>query len=288
MDGFFHRFFADAGAPYRDARYVIFGVPYDGTTSFRAGTRDGPRAIRDLSYNFETYLQAYDTDLSDIPVADLGDLDASVLPDDVVLEVEAVTREIVSDGKVPVMLGGEHSITPGAVRAVRPDCYVVCDAHLDLRDEYRGAANSHACATRRVYEDGVRDIVIVGGRSGTREQFAFARDRLQLVTAEEILDGGMEPVIRKILEHTEGKRIYLSVDADVIDSCLTPGLGTPEPFGLQPGHVKSLVAALAPRAAAFDYVEVCPAYDHGQAATVGARIVREFIAAHHAHGSAGR
>lgn len=280
MDGFTNHFFADSGAAYRDARYVIFGVPYDSTTSFRAGTRDGPRAIRDLSYNFEAYLQAYDLDLSAVPVADLGDLDTNVVPEDVVIEVQAAVQQIISDGKIPIMLGGEHTITAGAVRAVKPDCYVVCDAHLDLRGEYRGTAHNHACTTRRVYEEGTRDIIIVGGRSGTKEQFGFARSRLKLFTSEEILADGIGPALQEIREHTEGKRVYLSVDADVIDSCLTPGLGTPEPFGLTPEQVRALVAGVAPRAVAFDYVEVCPAFDHGQAATVGARIVREFIAAH--------
>lgn len=277
----FSRFsFAYCTAEYADARYVMFGIPFDSTTSFRPGTRQGPRAIRDLSYNFESYIPAHDLDFSEIPVTDLGDLDAGVIPEDMVMEVQAAVQDIVSDGKIPVILGGEHSITPGAVRAVRPDCYVVCDAHLDLREDFRGTPDNHACTTRRIYDDGVHDIIIVGGRSGTAEQFSFAQKHLVLYTAKDIRDRGIDVVIGEIRKRVAGKRLYLSIDADVIDSCLTPGLGTPEPFGLSPWDVRNLIAAVAQDAVAFDYVEVCPPYDNGQAATVAAELVREFIAAH--------
>jgi agmatinase len=280
MNDFLHRNFAGANTEYRDARYVIFGVPYDSTTSFRPGTRQGPAAIRDISYNFESYLPLQDTDFTAIPVADLGDLDTNVTIDDMVMEVEAAVREIVSDRKIPVMLGGEHSITTGAVRAVKPECYLVCDAHLDLRDEFRGSACNHACTTYRVYDEGITDIIIFGGRSGTAEQYAFARNHCTLYTADEIQKRGPAQIIREVTDHTQGRRVYLSIDADVIDSCLTPGLGTPEPFGLDPLTIRDLVNAVAPSAVAFDYVEVCPVYDHGQAATVAAQLVKEFIASH--------
>lgn len=282
MNGLLNRFFAGCRSAYPAARYVIFGVPFDSTTSFRPGTRQGPGAIRDLSYNYESYLPAYGLDLKDLPVTDLGDLDTGVVAEDMVMEVQAAVQEIVADGKVPVMLGGEHSATIGAVRAVRPDCFVVCDAHLDLRDEFRGTACNHACTTSSVYEGGGVDVIIVGGRSGTLDQFAFARDHLTLFTSDEIRQQGMEPVLRTIRNRISQKRVYLSIDADVIDCCLTPGLGTPEPFGLTPQDIRDVIVAVAPQAVAFDYVEVCPAYDHGQAATVAAALVREFIAAHHA------
>jgi len=279
MDIFSSFFFADSHASYDDARHVIFGVPFDSTTSFRAGTRSGPRAIREISYNFESYVPSFDIDLAEVPFTDLGDLDTGVVPDDMTIEVQSVVQEMVRDGKIPVMLGGEHSITAPAVRAVKPDCYVVCDAHLDLREEFRGTRNNHACTTRRIFDDGVRDIIIIGGRSGTADQFAFAEKNLTLYTADAINETGIKPVLADIRKRVAGKRVYLSVDADVIDCCLTPGLGTPEPFGLSPGDIRGVIGAVAPYAAAFDYVEVSPAYDHGQAATVAGQLVREFIAA---------
>ena len=278
MIHFQNHLFAGGNSEYKDARYAIFGVPYDGTTSFKPGTRDGPRAIREASYNFETFMPSYNLDLASLPLVDLGDVGCGVNVQDVVTEVQAAVQDIIRNGKVPVMLGGEHSITVGAVRAARPDCYVVCDAHLDLREEFRGTPYNHACTTRRVYEEVTKDIIIIGARSGTQEQFGFARSLL-LFTADEIKKRGMNTVVKEISDAIGKKRVYLSIDADVIDCCLTPGLGTPEPFGLTPQDIRELVSAVAPRAVAFDYVEVCPC-DSGQAATVAAQIVREFVAAH--------
>ena len=278
MIHFQNHLFAGCNADYRNARYVIFGVPYDGTTSFKPGTRNGPRAIREMSYNFEAYVPSYNIDLAKLPLIDLGDIDCGVLVEDVVTDVQAAVQDIIKDNKVPVMLGGEHSITVGAVKAARPDCFVVCDAHLDLREDYRGTCYNHACTTRRVFKEGTENIIIIGARSGTEEQFEFARSLL-LFTADEIKKRGMNTVIKEISDAIENKRVYLSIDADVIDCCLTPGLGTPEPFGLAPQDIRELISAIAPRAVAFDYVEVCP-FDDGQTATVAAQLVREFIAAH--------
>jgi len=278
MIHFLNNLFAGCNSDYNNSRYVIFGVPYDGTTTFRPGTRDGPRAIRHASYNFETYMPTHDIDLADLTITDLGDIDTGVLPDDMVNDVFEVTGSIIRDGKVPVMLGGEHSITAGAVRAVMPDCYLVCDAHLDLRDEFRGTKNNHGCTTHRVIDEGIKDIIIVGARSGTREQFDLARS-LSLFTADEIKKRGMENVTKDILDAIGKKRVYLSIDADVIDCCLAPGVGTPEPFGLAPWDIRVLINAVASRVVSFDYVEVSP-FDNGQTATVAAQMVRECIAAH--------
>lgn len=278
MQNFKNHLFAGCDSGYEDARYVVFGVPYDGTTTFKPGAREGPCAIREFSWNFETYMPSYDLNFADIPITDLGDIDTSVVAEDVVADVYAMVQEIVRDGKIPVMLGGEHSITTGAVRAVQPDCYVVCDAHLDLRNEFRGTPYNHACTTRRVLEEGIKDIIIVGGRSGTKDQFELAKS-LTLYTADEIHKRGMDTVIHEIREAIGKKRVYLSIDADAIDCCLTPGLGTPEPFGLTPQDLRDLIKVVAPQSVAFDYVEVSP-FDHGQTATVAAQLVREFVAAH--------
>jgi len=278
MIHFLNNLFASCNSDYNSSRYVIFGVPYDATTTFRPGTRGGPRAIREVSYNFETYMPSCDINFADLPITDLGDIDTGVIPDGMVSDVFEVVENIIRDGKVPVMLGGEHSITTGAVRAARPDCYVVCDAHLDLRGEFRGTPHNHACTTHRVLEEGVDDIIIVGARSGTHEQFELARS-LMLFTADEIHKRGMKPVLEEIQDAVLKKRMYLSIDADVIDCCLTPGVGTPEPFGLAPQDIRDLITAIGPQAVAFDYVEVSP-FDHGQTATVAAQMVREFIAVH--------
>lgn len=273
-----HLHFADADASYEDARYAIFGVPYDGTTSFRPGTRFGPQSIREISFNFESYDPATGMDLFDLPVTDLGDLAVSRLPEDLVGQVADVAGDIIRDGKVPVMLGGEHTATVGAARALEPDIYIVCDAHLDLRDELDGTPYSHGCVTRRIL-DTVEDVVIIGARSGDREQFEIAAEMTRLYTADTVRERGIAAVLQEVREHIAGRRAYLSIDADAIDCCLTPGLGTPEPFGMTPLDIREVVRALAPYAAGFDYVEVAP-FDSGQTAAVAAQMVREFIVRH--------
>ncbi len=273
-----HLHFADADASYEDARYAVFGVPYDGTTSFKPGTRFGPRAIREVSFNFESYEPSTGIDFSEVPVTDLGDLGVSRLPEEVVGQVADVAGDIIRDGKVPVMLGGEHTATIGAVRAVQPEVYVVCDAHLDLRDELDGTPYSHGCVTRRVL-DMVEDVVIIGARSGDRGQFAVAAERTRLYSADTVRDRGIDAVLREVRERIGERSVYLSIDADAIDCCLTPGLGTPEPFGMTPLEIREVVRTLAPHAAGFDYVEVAP-FDSGQTAAVAAQVVREFIARH--------
>jgi len=280
MQYFTNNFFADADSAYDNARYIIFGVPYDGTTSYLAGTRRGPKAIREVTYNFEAYLPEYDLDLTDVPIADIGDLEPYSLPDAVVEQVKNAVSGFCKDGKIPIMLGGEHSVTPGAVKALKPDCFVVCDAHLDLRDEYGGTPFNHACATRRVFKDGVKKVFIIGARSGTREEFEFAAENLHLYTADDVRSCGINNILDEIAGMVSKKKIYLSIDADVIDCCLTPGLGTPEPFGLTPFDIREVIRSLAPYTVGFDYVEVCPV-DAGQTAAVAAKLIREFIAVHY-------
>ncbi|WP_048148183.1 agmatinase [Methanolacinia paynteri] len=278
MENFFHTIFADASYPYEDSDIIIFGVPYDGTTSYKAGTRDAPDAIRNVSYNFETYLPRIDLDLSGLPVCDLGNLEIDCLPDLVIDQVERTVREIAGDDKFPVMIGGEHSVTLGAVRALSPECYIVCDAHLDLREEFGGSIYNHACVAKRVLDLGVGEVFIIGARSGTVEEYGLARSdsRISIYSPEDIAARGLDDVLDEIRGKTSGKRTYLSIDADAIDCCLTPGLGTPEPFGLRPEDIRAVVDRFGTVCCGFDYVEVCP-IDDGQTAAVAAKIIRELI-----------
>ena len=278
MENFFHTIFADASYPYEDSDIIIFGVPYDGTTSYKAGTRDAPDAIRNVSYNFETYLPRIDLDLSGLPVCDLGNLEIDCLPDLVIDQVERTVREIAGDGKFPLMIGGEHSVTLGAVRALSPECYIVCDAHLDLREEFGGSIYNHACVAKRVLDLGVGEVFIIGARSGTVEEYGLVRSdpRISIYSPEDIAARSLDAVLDEIRGKTSGKRTYLSIDADAIDCCLTPGLGTPEPFGLRPEDIRAVVDRFGPGCCGFDYVEVCP-IDNGQTAAVAAKMIRELI-----------
>jgi len=271
--------FASSEWSYQDASYVIFGAPFDATTSFRAGARNGPRAIRDMSWNFEFYLLEHDVEISDIPIYDGGDIELPVIADLAVAEITEYTAQIIRDGKIPIMIGGEHSLTAGTLFAVKPVWYVVCDAHLDLREEYRGTRCNHGCPSKHAADMLDNRVIIIGGRSGERDQVEYARKHLYLYDAPTVLNRGISSIIEEIRTIVKDDAIYLSIDADVIDCCLTPALGTPEPFGLTPADIKSVIAAFAPQAIAFDYVEVTGA-DQGQTAAVAVMLIREFLARH--------
>ena len=278
MQSFSTTLFADADAEYSSADYVLFGVPFDGTTSFKAGCRDAPLAIRQVSYNIETYLPFYDLEMTDVSVHDMGDMYVECLPDLMVEQVADAVSDLMKDEKVPIMMGGEHSVTIGAVQTLKPKWYVVCDAHLDMQDEYRGSPFNHDCVTARVSE-AVENIVIIGARSGCKEEFEYARENYHLYTADDVEERGIRAVLDEVSELIGDDSLYLSIDADAIDCCLTPGLGTPEPFGLTPKDVRAVIRRLAKNAVGFDYVEVLP-NDQGQTSMVAAHMIREFIAGH--------
>ncbi|HJJ68431.1 MAG TPA: agmatinase [Methanocorpusculum sp.] len=278
MQSFSTTLFADADAEYSSADYVLFGVPFDGTTSFKAGCRDAPLAIRQVSYNIETYLPFYDLEMTDVSVHDMGDMYVECLPDLMVEQVADAVSDLMKDEKVPIMMGGEHSVTIGAVQTLKPKWYVVCDAHLDMQDEYRGSQFNHDCVTARVSE-AVSNIVIIGARSGCKEEFEFARENYHLYTADDVEERGIRSVLDEVSALIGDDSLYLSIDADAIDCCLTPGLGTPEPFGLSPADVRAVIRRLSKNAVGFDYVEVLP-NDEGQTAMVAAHMIREFIAGH--------
>ena len=278
MQSFSTTLFADADAEYSSADYVLFGVPFDGTTSFKAGCRDAPLAIRQVSYNIETYLPFYDLEMTDVSVHDMGDMYVECLPDLMVEQVADAVNDLMKDEKVPIMMGGEHSVTIGAVQTLKPKWYVVCDAHLDMQDEYRGSPFNHDCVTARVSE-AVENIVIIGARSGCKEEFEYARENYHLYTADDVEERGIRAVLDEVSELIGDDSLYLSIDADAIDCCLTPGLGTPEPFGLTPKDVRAVIRRLAKNAVGFDYVEVLP-NDQGQTAMVADHMIREFIAGH--------
>ena len=278
MQSFSTTLFADADAEYSSADYVLFGVPFDGTTSFKAGCRDAPLAIRQVSYNIETYLPFYDLEMTDVSVHDMGDMYVECLPDLMVEQVADAVSDLMKDEEIPVMMGGEHSVTIGAVQSLKPKWYVGCDAHLGMQDEYRGSPFNHDCVTARVSE-AVENIVIIGARSGCKEEFEFARENYHLYTADDVEERGIRSVLDEVSELIGDDSLYLSIDADAIDCCMTPGLGTPEPFGLSPKDVRAVIRRLSKNAVGFDYVEVLP-NDEGQTAMVAAHMIREFIAGH--------
>lgn len=254
----------------------LFGVPYDGTTSFRPGTRFGPAAIREVSSGLETYCPQLDADLEDIAFADLGAVDIPFgAPEPVVAAVQQATAAVLELGLKPLMLGGEHSISSGAVAAVaerHPDLALVqLDAHADLRHEWLGAHHSHACAMRRCLE------VLPSGkllqmaiRSGTREEFVELRREQRLVAIEQMADA---------LKPLRGTPLYLTVDLDWFDPAVMPGTGTPEPGGFLWIHFAALVEELRHhQLVGADVVELSPQLDPtGVSNVLAAKVVRSLI-----------
>ncbi|MBU4340639.1 MAG: arginase family protein, partial [Euryarchaeota archaeon] len=178
---------------------------------------------------------------------------------------------------------GEHSLTFPFVNACKnkyPDIgFVVLDAHMDMREEFGGEKNSHACISRHVIESITRKYASVGIRSGDREEYECVRENnIKVFSAEDVISKGIKSVIEDIRKDIRGP-IYLSVDMDAIDPAYAPALGTPEPYGITPRDVREVISSLAPQIVGFDLVEIAPEYDSGGTALLGAKLVRDFLAA---------
>jgi len=272
--------FADAVATYEGARIALFGVPYDRTCSFRGGSRFAPRAIREASYNFETFMMDHERDLGDIPVADLGDTPTYGPTTEMVQGVTKMASDVVRAGKVPIVIGGEHSLAPAVVRAFPRDIGVLgIDAHLDFRESYLDDRWSHACSARRIADHvGVEHVVYVGVRSYSKEEREdLERLGLTYVSAFDVQRGGIEACVDRALKAIGRDRIYLTIDMDGVDPAFAPAVGNPEPFGLVPMQVKTLIGIVAPHLVGMDLNEVSPAWDFGQTALLAARLLREAI-----------
>ena len=270
--------FIGADSAFDAADVVLFGAPYDSTTSFRPGTRFGPSAVRTDSFGIETYSPYQDRDLeTDVRVHDAGDLELPFgAPDRALDMIEAKAAEILDAGKVPFLFGGEHLVTLGSVRAVakrHPDLRIIhFDAHADLREDYLGVRLSHACVMRRCHDIlGDGRIWQFGIRSGTRDEFAFMKAG-HVVT---------EPFSVKTLANLsfpEGTPVYLTVDLDVLDPSEFPGTGTQEAGGLRFAELLSALCEILSRfrVVALDNVELSPALDpSGRSTALACKLLRE-------------
>ncbi len=272
--------FADAHAKLEDAKIALFGVPYDRTCSFRGGSRYAPRAIRPASYNFESYMMDHGHGLSEIPLADLGDTANFGASTEMVEGVTRMASDVVRAGKIPIVLGGEHSLAPAVVRALPKDVAVLgIDAHLDFRDSYLDDKWSHACSARRCSDHvGVDHVLYMGVRSfSDEEREDLARLGLTFISVFDVHEEGIVRAVERALKTVDREKVYLTIDFDGVDPAYAPAVGNPEPFGLAPLQVKRLLALLAPYLVGMDLNEVSPAWDHGQTALLAARSVREAI-----------
>jgi len=272
--------FIGCDTPYDEAKTVIFGAPFDSTASYRPGARFGSRAIRAESYGIETYSPYLDRDLTDIAVFDGGELELCIGDAGIALaQIEDCAEEILREGKRPVMLGGEHLVTLGALRALArrsPDLHIIhFDAHADLRDEYLGAKLSHATVMRRAWEllgDG--RIHQFGIRSGERDEFAFAAAHTAL---RKFGFGGLTETVKALKD----KSVYFTFDLDVLDPSIFPGTGTPEAGGVDFSALLAAILTIAPlNIVGLDMVELAPSLDHsGVSTAVACKLLREILLA---------
>ena len=260
-----------------DCRVGLFGVPYDGTTSFRPGTRFGPAAIREVSTGLETYCPQLNRDLEDLNFADLGAVDIPFgNPEPVLIKVKQATEAVLALGLKPLMLGGEHSISSGAVEAVaqrHPELVLVqLDAHADLRDTWLGARHSHACAMRRCLDIlPSQTLFQLSIRSGTQEEFNELHGSGRLMPDIDALQQALSPL--------KGRPLYLTVDLDWFDPSVLPGTGTPEPGGYHWSDFARLVEVLQEHhLVAADVVELAPQLDtSGISSVLAAKVTRSLL-----------
>ena len=267
--------------PYEEADIVIFGAPFDSTTSFRPGTRFASKAIRGESFGLETYSPYQDKDLSDIAVFDSGDLELCFGDSEKALAaIEERTNIILNAKKIPLMIGGEHLVSLGAVRAAYkkyPDLHLIqFDAHTDLRDDYLGAKLSHASVIRRCHDFlGDGRIHQFGIRSGEKVEFEWAKEHTDLHRFN-------LSKLENSLSRIRGSKVYFTIDLDVLDPSVFPGTGTPEAGGISFLELLEGIRLVAEYTdiIACDVNELSPIYDQSGASTATAcKVIRELLLA---------
>ena len=274
--------FIGCESSFEEASIVLYGAPFDSTTSFRPGARFGPAAMRHESFGLETYSPYQDRDLLDISVFDSGDLELCFGSSEMALsDIQKRAEEILKADKFPLLLGGEHLVTLAAVRAVAakyPDLHIIhFDAHADLRDDYLGARLSHACVLRRCHDllgDGrIHQFCI---RSGEREEFRFAAQHTDF---HPLSFDGLEETVRELKE--KNVPIYFTIDLDCLDPAVIPGTGTPEAGGVTFLELLEAIRTVAQaNVVGADVNELAPMLDASGVSTATAcKVLRELLLA---------
>ena len=267
---------------YDESNIVIFGAPFDSTTSFRPGTRFASSVMRNESFGIETYSPYQDKDLEDYKIFDGGDLDLSFGNSNLALQdIQNEAESILNDGKIPFMIGGEHSVTLGAVKAAfkkYPDLHIIqFDAHTDLRDEYLGQYFSHASVIRRCWDMvGDNKIFQFGIRSGERAEWEFAKKHLHTTKFD---FGNNFDELDKVVEKLKGKPVYFTLDLDVLDPSEFPGTGTPEAGGVTFKELHKAIEKISKlNIVGLDMNELSPIYDQsGKSTALACKLLREIL-----------
>ena len=257
----------------------LIGVPFDSTSSYRPGSRFGPDAIRDAFSNIEVYSPELSVDLERLRVDDLGNLKFTSNVEEMLDALGKVVSELVAEGSTVGILGGEHTLTLASFQAMPEDtALLVFDAHFDIREEYGGARVSHATFLRRLIERvGSDRIMHLGGRAACREEWESLEElSLANVPSSTIMLGGAERLVKEFL--SDKRRVYVSIDLDVLDPAYAPAVGNPEPLGLTTHQLIRLLHSIRGKeVVGFDICEYTPIYDNGATGVVAAKLLADML-----------
>jgi agmatinase len=277
--------FGGIQSPFEKAKYVVFGVPFDVTSTYRTGARFGPNAIRQASLNIETYSFRTGIDVEDLLLHDLGDLHVSTSPKRTVDMLKLVVADLLATKKTPIAIGGEHTITLGIMKGLGAKAHktalVSFDAHLDLRKEFLGLTLSHTTFMRLINEDvKPAKIIEVGTRAVCKEELAYAeKSGINFFTSQQIRKEGVAQIIQRLKEELAPyEKLYLTIDMDVLDPAYAPAVQNPEPEGIETHTLVDILCGLCDRrVVGFDVLEVAPAYDQGTSAINAAKVIFEML-----------
>jgi agmatinase len=270
---------------YEKADYVVIGVPFDVTSTYRTGARFGPSAIRQASLNIETFSFRTGIDVENLKLHDLGDLTVSTDTTKTLETLELVIKDVVAAGRTPVTIGGEHTITLGIARGlgnrVSKTALVSFDAHLDLRDEFLGLKLSHTTFMRRMNEQ-VKPARIfeVGTRAVCKEELEYAKKAgIEFITTQQIRKQGSEKIATGLkTKLAKYENVYLSIDMDVLDPAYVPAVQNPEADGLEMHILLDVLGSMCDkRIVGFDVLEIAPNYDQGVSAIQAAKLIFEVL-----------
>ncbi|MBS7620952.1 agmatinase [Candidatus Bathyarchaeota archaeon] len=270
---------------FEEADYVVLGVPFDVTSTYRTGARFGPYAIREASLNIETYSFRSCIDVENLRIHDLGDLHISTDTEQTLERLAKVIKEILEAGKIPVTIGGEHTVTLGVLKGfgnkASKTAVLSFDAHLDLRDEFMGLKVSHATFMRRLNEQlKLTKILEVGTRAVCKEELDYAKKAgIEFITTQQIINDGAGQALKLLKQKlADVKSVYVSVDMDVLDPAYAPAVQNPEPDGLESHTLLDILCSVCDRRIiGFDVVEIAPNYDTGLSAIHAAKVIFEVL-----------
>jgi agmatinase len=275
---------------FHSATYVVVGVPFDKTSTYRRGAQQGPAAIRSASQHIESYclLEHSSIDAALLPLADVGDVSIkSGSVQSMLAGTEAVVSQLYGFNKTPILLGGEHTLTLGAVRALPRDIVLIqFDAHMDLRDQFGGNEFTHASVQRRIVESlGPDHLIQIGIRAVADEEYQYANEHgITFYTSDIIRKEGADVIGSRINETIPpGPPVYISIDLDVLDPACAPAVGNPEAAGISTHELLTILRILTPRATSLDVTELTPQYDQGITAITAARLIKTFLCVHAKH-----